>query len=302
MTGNVSGAAVRAALLRDLERAPASCGVALSGGIDSQAVVFALVAAGRRPTCYSFTLEDRQSSDFLQAEATARRLRLPFVPVLLPTDLGGLAAYIRAMTRRGYVRKTTVECAWPFLHLIRAFRGEALYSGWFTDALFCLSKSGVLRWRNRIDDFRANQRAAEFAPGGQLEIFSRACAARGAAFRAPFGSAEMEGLFRGTSWDAVNRPHQKQPILDAFPEDFATIRVRDRTNLHIGDSGIRDLFASLLGTPLNTRGLRNAGALYRDVAAGVAPVWPEGADDERNRAWLGRLLPERAGCGVVGDP
>lgn len=287
-------ARVREILLRRTEDVGSDAvGIALSGGIDSQSVLYSLWESGRRPTCYSFTLDDRESLEFRTARETAARLGLPFVPVILPTDLEDLAVYVRGMVRRGYVRKTTVECCWPLLRLIRALREPVLASGWSTDAIFGLSKSAIINWRHRMDEYRARQRVEEFDPAGQWGVFTSALATKGARFFVPYGCDEMWEVFRGTTWEEINRPRQKEDLIRAWPEHFRHIRVRPRTNLHIGDSGIRDLFARLLETPLNARRRSDAGALYRDIARGDCPPWP-GGDHENRGAWLGRLLPEGA--------
>jgi hypothetical protein len=60
----------------------------------------------------------------------------------------------------------------------------------------------------------------------------------------------------------VNKPKQKQPILDAFPKEFARVKVRPHINLQLGDSGIAQHFYKLLDTDLNPGGIKSPVAIY----------------------------------------
>ena len=84
----------------------------------------------------------------------------------------------------------------------------------------------------------------------------------------PYLSDAMRSEFLGTTWEEVNKPRQKQPILDAFPRQFARMKVLPHTNLQLGDSRIAEHLAGLVGTDWNTRGAKSVVAIYNDLAAG----------------------------------
>lgn len=89
--------------------------------------------------------------------------------------------------------------------------------------------------------------------------------------RGPLAAYErpaVRAIFRGRSWQELNRPNQKQPIRDAFPR-LKTLRLGPHTNLQLGDSGIARHFRALLLEPdLNPRGLRNPVGIYGAIARG----------------------------------
>ena len=79
---------------------------------------------------------------------------------------------------------------------------------------------------------------------------------------APYMTQEMIDELKGTTWDEVNRPHQKQPILDAFPEQFKRIKIFKHTNFQKGDSGISEHFEKLLHTDLNVGKHKSVVGIY----------------------------------------
>jgi hypothetical protein len=71
--------------------------------------------------------------------------------------------------------------------------------------------------------------------------------------------------FVGRSWDEVNKPKQKQPIRDSFPDMFKRIKVFPHTNFQLGDSGISDHFAQLVHTALNKKGHTSVVGVYNNL-------------------------------------
>lgn len=281
---------VRGILVRDLQRTLAGdvldrgspgavrVAVALSGGVDSLSVLYALLELGFRPTVYSFTLEDRESTDFRVARSEAGALGLPFIPVVLPTDLRLLPAWIREAAAGGLPpRKAATECQWAMQRLFRSVRERWLALGWSAEDHFGLSKSAQLHWKDRIQEWRDHKAATEKLPGSQWHYMVGQGRRRGFDLLDPFGCQEMRDAFRGTSWAEVNRPRQKEPVARAFPEHFTRSGARPHQNFQLGDAGIAELWSRLLDVPeLNVLRRKAPAALYRDVVEGRAGAWPPG--------------------------
>ena len=78
-------------LIKLVEQIPQNeVAISLSAGIDSASVLFALLECGKKVIVYSFTLDRKESTDFLCAKQLASTFGLKFVPVILPTDLNVL--------------------------------------------------------------------------------------------------------------------------------------------------------------------------------------------------------------------
>jgi len=240
--------------------------VLLSAGIDSASVLFSLIEAGAEPHAYSFTLDGRLSSDFSAAKRNAATFGVPFTGIFLPVDVETLKRDMLDLLGLGARKKTDFECGWPMLYAYKAVEEVAVFSGMGADGHFCLSKKGMIHFRHRIDEFRQGlYRSATYA---QQHIHRRLGKRHGKVPVMPYITPEMQAEFIGTTWNEVNRPKQKVPILRAFPERFARMRVEPHTNLQLGDSGIAEHFRLLLKTDWNVSGSVSVVGIYNALVAG----------------------------------
>lgn len=260
---------IRDVLLRSLEGIPDSdVAVFLSAGIDSRSILYGLLEVGKTPHAYSFTLADRESRDFSMARAIARSEGVDFHPILLPTSKESLLRDVYNLHDALWCRKKTeYVCTWPFLYAYRAVEERYISDGMCADGHFCLSKRGMMHYRDRVDEFRMDYWGSpNCGQRHQHELLQRM---HGKVVVRPYMKREMIDRFWGSTWDDVNRPRQKQPILDCFPEKFASQKVFPHTNLQLGDSGISEHFDLLLDTKLNTRGYKSAVGPLREVNRGL---------------------------------
>jgi asparagine synthetase B (glutamine-hydrolysing) len=222
----------------------------LSGGIDSNSLMFALLEAGKKVKAYTFVLEDKMSRDYIHAEKNAYKFGVEFNFIDLPTNQETLMADIHNLVYMGARTKTDFECGWPMIYAYQQIKEKTIVSGMGADGHFCLTKKGMIHYRDKMDEFRSIQ----FSKPNycQKQIHNWLCNAYQKNFVTPYTVQEMQEYFKGKTWDELNRPHQKQTILDAFPEQFKAIKVFKHQNLQLGDSGISDLFYELVGSEYNT--------------------------------------------------
>lgn len=241
-------------------------GVFASGGIDSWSVVFSLLEVGKHVHVYSFTLEDRQSYDFLKARELSQIYDLKFTPIFLPTNLEKLKSDILILHNKFHAtKKVEYECLWPFMYCYDAVEETVVGSGLCADGYFCISKSGCLHYKNDIDNFRYNyfnnngsQYKNHFimAEHYKKELFM------------PYKSDMMFDFFAGKSWDECNRPKQKQLIYDSFDNNFSVGKLKTHSNLHLGDSGIAKHFDKLLYTDWNLYNYKSVTGIFNSVNRG----------------------------------
>jgi asparagine synthetase B (glutamine-hydrolysing) len=260
---------VRSILLGELGRIEGeSVGLLLSGGIDSASILFALQELGKRVTAYSFMLDNHMSTDFALARRNAKAFGVRFVPVFLPRDLPALKRDLYELARTKRVeKKTDFECGWPMLHVYAAVEEDVVASGMGADGHFCISKKGMIHYRDRIDEFRLGlYRSPGYA---QRPLHEWLAAKHGKTIALPYLSDAMRAAFLGTTWNQVNRPRQKQPILDAFPRDFARMKVLPHVNLQLGDSRIAEHMQKiLLRSDWNQRSAKSVVSIYNDLVRG----------------------------------
>jgi asparagine synthetase B (glutamine-hydrolysing) len=244
--------------------------VALSGGIDSTVLALALRELGKNVTAYSFTLEDRLSSDFSGARANARALGFPFVPVFLPRDLGALRRDVEELVRVwGLRKKTGIECAWPYRHLIPNVAQDVLVTGAAADGHFGVSKKAMIHHRGTVAALDAYRRSLFGDPDyAQTKTVGKIGESFGKRAVAPYRDRALCDALLGTSWEQVNKPRQKEPLRAAYPEAARLNVMKLHTNLQLGDSGIAEHFERLLAVPdLNPGGrFKSVVGIYNRMA------------------------------------
>lgn len=235
--------------------------ILLSSGLDSNAVLFSALELGMKPHIYSFTLDDREARDFRIARQTAETFGLKFTPIYLPTDLKkvkkGLISTVKELDASG---KSAIECLYAFKYAIDHIKEKNIVSGLAADIYFVLSKKGCMHYKDCADDYRIPRHATVKGPTSQTSKLRAYCKKKGKRWLSPWLTDQMMDEFRGTSWDDVNKPKQKNPIHVQYPEFLAHAKTYQHTNLQLGDSGISALFTQLLDDPE-----WNPGRVYRSM-------------------------------------
>lgn len=260
---------LRSALFDELSFIKASkqsAAVLLSSGVDSHSALFALMELKIPVTCYSFTLDNHESRDFKYARATCETLDIPFVPVYLNTSLDHLKKFCLYAVKVGAKSKTDFECMWPMTVAMRKAAEPFVISATSADSHFALSKKANMHYKDRVDYYRM---VVFKKPNTGQRILLKSEAARlGKTYFTPFDTTRICGELYGLSWDELNKPQQKQPIRDAFPEYFNKIKTTVHTNLQLGDSKIAEHFKILLDSDWNSRGLKSVKGIYNDLVNG----------------------------------
>jgi asparagine synthetase B (glutamine-hydrolysing) len=212
--------------------------------MDSSALVLSAIDAGKQPIIFSFTLEDRESSDFKGAKRLAQHFGLEFIPVLLPIDTETICNDVVLLIRtHGARRKTAIECLWPYLYILRSLQArnlKTLATGNSADGHFALSKKAVVRYEVRKSktqfqlfrhDFYANPESSQI--GFLNRIFTKAQMQ----IHTPWFEPEVFALFEGTAWHEVNKPREKEAARRDYPE-LDSLNILRYSPLQMGDSGI----------------------------------------------------------------
>jgi asparagine synthetase B (glutamine-hydrolysing) len=266
---------VRSLLEDSLSDIPQQPAVALSGGIDSTSVLFALQELDKDPRAYTFHVEGHESTDLRISRDVCRTFDVPFTPVELPTDLATIKQDTYSIINGlGYRSKTDIECIWPFMYLLPEINEQALATGSCADGHFVISReamlNGIDKSVDRMDKFRSDLFGdPDYA---QIRMVEKLAAQYGIpSVRVPYYTREFVSAFMGTAWDEINKPKQKQPIIDAYPDKFSKIKVRSHTNLQCGDSKIQDQFEKLVDSTWNINDWKSQVGIYNAIARGDVP-------------------------------
>jgi asparagine synthetase B (glutamine-hydrolysing) len=274
---------VRRTLTSAADTIEAPC-LALSGGIDSCAILAAMCDVGNAPDVYSYTPDTHESTDFQMARASTKTLGLHWTPVVVPMGFEYLDHMVRRVIAHGYRSKVQVESLVPMLAIADAVRGNGtLVTGDQSDGYFALSKWAAHNYdrsvgvpvgsRRRtfkgdpdptgIDAVRVKYFNEDLSCSGAVGTFvnGEACF--------PYRDAALLEAFLGTTWDEVNLPRNKEPVRLAFErsEYASDITVRPtQVNLHKGDSRFGDTLTATMTAMYP--GYASVRGLYKAIADG----------------------------------
>lgn len=241
---------VRGALLDELQfikYSGKSVGLLLSGGIDSNTVLFACLELKIPVTTYSFTFKDAISRDYKLAKNAASCLDVEFKSIWLPREPSELARYMKYAVEMGCRSKTDFECFWPMMQGLRRIAADGhlfALSATAADSHFALSKKASMHFKERTDIYRTI--VFRKRNTGQKLLLRAEAAKLGITYMTPYDSSRMCSELHGQTWEELNKPRQKQPLRSAFPEYLEKIKIANHTNLQLGDSGIAKHFEILL--------------------------------------------------------
>ena len=215
-----------------------------AGGIDSAALVMACLDVGIRPTVASFTLADRESSDFQLVRRLGDWANLEFLPVYLSKAAGDIERDVwSGITRFGWRTKAGIETGYPLMELMRQLSSaeqSVVITGHSCDGHFCLSKRGMIHSRHTKESFQAFRSAYFSKKQTERGMLHQLSHSHGMTYVGPYWERTFFDLFAESSWEDVNRPRQKEPIRAAFPE-LDPLRLGNHRNYQLGDSGIAEI-------------------------------------------------------------
>lgn len=261
--------------------------VALSGGVDSCAVLAALMETGHFPIIVSYTPDTHESTDFQMARKTALNLGLEFYPAVVDMSPESLERAAREVLALGWKSKVQVESLVPMVFIAeKAAEAGAtvLLTGDQSDGYFALSrgaqtfeaaKYGGLRVAQdtdseRIDRIRRSYYDKDKSCSGAVRDV---CETKGLKSGFPFRDKRIYEAFLGSLWQEVNKPRVKEPIKQAFAEWFTEDQIQIRkiqVNLHKGDSHFGDTFFNTLAAQPHLQGpWASPRGLYSAMARGV---------------------------------
>lgn len=238
---------VRQALIAELSKYRGPFAVYLSGGADSNSLLFALLEMGAKVACYTGALKGRQTRDLVKAQEVCKLFGVKHTTVWLPTKLPTLVREVKEnFLLMDLKSKVEVEAFFVFRHLIEATKEPIIVTGLYAGIYFALNKSAMIHYRHRIDDYRKLMYKKATAPTSQTAKVNKYAQAQGKILLAPYVTPRMMKTFAGTTWDDVNTPQQKYAIRENFRDYFDQVKIGRAQDMHKGDSGISDMFQQLL--------------------------------------------------------
>lgn len=257
-------------------------GVALSSGIDSNSILYALIKLGYTNVHgVTFHRQNVLSTDFLVAKQTCKNLGVGFIEVIIPDKIN--LALIKHMIKTHKMKKKTyIECLYTMDYVWEEMRKNGIvhaFNGAISDAYFCINKKASMHFKKTLElnqQFRMSCfENVVFDDAGvpiqsnypQGKYWVRMAAEHGVNMRMPFDDTRLFKYFWDLSWYDLNEPREKYPLWQLYPDMVSKSgKLGKHTNLQCGDSEIRPLFECLLADPsVNTRKRIRMMDVYRDM-------------------------------------
>lgn len=262
--------------------------VPLSGGMDSQVILFSLLDLGVKPITYTFCLEGHESRDLRYAKATAKEFGVEHRTLWLKKDPDQIMKYVRYMLHETKnPSKSFMCCLWPQLTLLKRIKRDGLRhmiiglaSDWYyassrkwgqmAKALNIPMDEIVIRTFRNIDEQVLTLRCEAMTMGMTVEV--------------PHSSSVVLARMLGSkrTYNDVNKPRQKELLRRCFEPELLRTTVGAQAPFNCGDSGINEYFDSVvLNSVINTKGYKNAGAVLKYALDN--PSVFDGADPSKSR-------------------
>lgn len=146
-------------LLQVVDMLPKDCSLCLSGGIDSSALLYAMLELKRPPVeCISFQLMGYPTSDDVKtSKKICATFNIPFKVTLIPTDIKSIKDEVTDIIKvTGKTLKTHVHSCYPFRYIAEQASTKNLVFGTWSDSVLYAEnrKLNVAKSKMTDDEFR----------------------------------------------------------------------------------------------------------------------------------------------------
>lgn len=256
-------------------------GVALSSGIDSNAVLFGLIHLGYNVVGYTYYRTGHHSYDYLVAKKTCENLGIPHVGVEIKDDLD-FPLIKHLIKDHDFKLKTAIEVLYIMNHVFEKMHMDGIkvaFCGCDADDYFCISKKAQIHYKTTLELNQEFRKlcfdSIEFGPDGfatnviwdrQLRYWKVIAEENSIDLKMPYNRLEFFNFFWDKTWQELNQPKQKYPLWSLYP-DFVSKsgKLTTHIDLQCGDTNIREIFEVLLkDKKLNVKKRNRMMDLYRD--------------------------------------
>ena len=238
----------------DQEAPDQTVAVLMSGGTDSLTVAAAAHRLNKKLNCYTFRVDGKDSDDSIYAEKACKHFGWNFKLIDVPVN-NIENDFFTLIKKYECKKKTHVECTFPFLYVYPHIKEKYILTGWAADGYYGVSKRANIHFKHTkelMNKFRQgyfgklDETTQKFIPGNPVGIKQQMLLAKSvdSILVAPYVDKKVWDWMIQYDWDFFNKPYQKAPLFDAFPE-LLEIKRRNHLNLQLA-AGIPNYFEKLL--------------------------------------------------------
>ena len=254
---------------------PRTAALALSGGLGSSSLLFAMLATGRRPRCYTWSIEGRRSLDLESARHLTTHFGLELVELEIPIALPNVLADCRDLVHRfDQIDGIAIQISHPWLYIGPAMqaRGDSvIMTGLSVDERYLSRREiwlKIAREGEQVildEELRGWKRQDLDTPIGA--ITDMAAKRWGIEILDGYGPKQIDDWFMQFKLAGLHKPFDRAPSVLAFADYYGQGKFRRAKNG--GQLQIKKLHDLLLTDPeINLHGASKPRAVYTLIRNG----------------------------------
>lgn len=249
---------------------PVHVAVPMSGGIDSQTMLFTALELDLQVTGYTFALEGIESRDLKYARATCEAFSVPHKTVWLSNNPKVFIDFVKwflPIYGNLTTAKSSVTCLWAALTLLEYIHQDGprhTLWGFDADAYFAMSRGASQFCRVNDVPLETLYHLNFRHPTEQPLVIKAESAVRNMTAWFPYGTTTMLARMLGQKYkfNDVNKPKEKWWIRREFQDYLEHAKYANHQNYQLGDTGIgKHAETTILESHLNSKGYKDAGAV-----------------------------------------
>lgn len=221
-------------------------GIMLSGGIDSNSILYGLLELKKNVTAYTFYLEGYKSKDLEMAKKICKNLKIKHIPCKIPVEniKTDIINFIKTFHTH---RKTFIETKIHYPYLFEKVKQPILMGGEESDMW-----NGNLRWiilkgANKSHKIFNQIRLEEwdFYRDVDFKINKQQAKKYDFELQSPYYNKELLDFYLQFNWQYLNKPYEKWIILNGFKFYFKLNGYNPQLSFQKG-SGMSDYCQNIL--------------------------------------------------------
>lgn len=245
-------------------------GLAMSGGIDSASVFFALIEIGHEFECYTFYQDGYESEDLIASKKYCEQFGIKLNLINMPSDVHSIYRDVKKVIPfcSSKILKTKVETLRPLMYLFENSKHKTILNGYSADSYMTYSREMNVMLHSENGEQKvidAKWRSVWDAPDLYLALSKKLGEHYGINYVDTYEDKAIEDFFLQFYLKDLLKPH-KHIVTSAFKNEFDSVGGFRHQSSYQVNSRTRDFHAELLNSQYNENEHKGIIGLYNEIA------------------------------------
>jgi asparagine synthetase B (glutamine-hydrolysing) len=246
-------------------------GLAMSGGIDSMSVFFALLELNHPFECYTFYQDGIESDDYLSSVKYCKQFNIPLNVIKLPSDVDSVYNDVKEVIPYCglKLKKTKVETLRPLMYLFKESKHDTILNGSSGDDYQPYKRAVNVLYQKGGDELvllYGYRRNTNFHADAYDELSQSMARTFNIEFVNCYSDPNIESYFLQFSLADLLKPH-KHLVTSAFQNEFDSVGGFRKHSSYQVNAKITNVHDELLRSRYNKSGHKGIIGLYNEMKA-----------------------------------